>query len=1466
MQRAMVGLTNLHVLAIISALLTITPRASAWNVAVYVERHRPCNIFWLGEDVRFEAKIKSRIAGEGKIAIEATDYFGRAVVQKDVTLSFQPNKLLPLPVELGKLGNSYYEVAIRTQVARGKGETVKGEHSFCFGVAPKIERTAKEVREGGYRFGLKMSYLGKAWWHRDAQWDEREVLDATVNLGLQWTRVLMQQTAHLATAELLTSYPMNAILKVERFPKELYDGQRYGPLAEWEKKNGKGAWTLKTLPRKDAYQKWLREELKKIPPEQNVFEIWNEAWDKMSPEDLATLCQWISEAILKERPDAVIGPNLKGSISAYEYDARVIRAGGMKGMKMVALHPYAGSENRDWLRKYRRWLREQLGRDIEIYVTEYGSHSTPEGPAKRSEREQARRVVRQSLALYAEGVRAFTPHLMGQREETRTYHEHWFGFYRLSHQPKPVLLADANCARMVDGSRYVGDLWYGPGIGAMLFERDGTHTLALWTREGAKKVELAPGVGEVTLVNMVGAEQKQLVKDGKLPLTVGVDVIYVVGLSPALAKQATKELNPDRWPRPEKPKRNTRVAHELRPPPKLDGKLEEWKQMTQLALLNPKVNGDDASGVGYVAWDEKCLYLAVAMRDNQVMNTQTRGKLYRHDSLELFISTEPREDNPGYGPHDHQFFITPTSGEGKPIVGEVVDREAGTVVDVEEALHFIGQTKQGWVAEVAIPWRALPDFSAKAGAKAALEIRVNDADTSHARWKIDPIDGSVRPHDPTAWSLLTLRRPGPKIEIEIPQPVPCNIFAVGQLVQFTAVVKGKATGAGQAEANVSDYFGETALARTVPVEVQAGKPTTLPLDLGALAPGYYELSVSVQVESGGGLTSHASKAISFGVARFSDRTAAQAREGGYRFGLKLWLVGDIWWNRRLKWRPDEVSATCAKLGLQWTRALFTQKSYLATQDLMTKYPMNVVSKVECFPAECYDEQRYGPLADFKKTHRTSAWNKCTLPKEEPYKAWLREQVEKIPPEQNVFELWNEAWQWHKTMPAEDFAKLCQWSLAAIKEVRPEAIVGPNIHGGITSYDKAFVKAGGLRGMDLVAMHPYTAGTPENKGFRQRIRNYRDYLKRELGRDLDLYSTEYGWSTAPQGYRCVSERQQAQRIVRESLMLYAEGVKTLIPHTMGQREYDPKDREHWFGLFRLTHEPKPALLAHANCARVIDGSRFVGDLWYGPGVGAMLFERGGAHTLALWTEDEDRELTIDAKAPTVTAADLVGREQTLQAQDGQLSLKLSGDVLFLVGVGEELAREAAKPSEPLNPDRWKERAGEHTMPKLAQAPAIDGELTEWQGVTPSVIDNKKLDDIAAEWRLGWDEKNVYLAVKVKDKKIINGNPPERVHMADAAVFSICPRPERQVSRPDLYDYQMVVAPTCATGKPVCVVRNIAMPAPMILADGDRSGIRWAVATADRSWTVEAAIPFSFLPGAVPEVGRKMAFMVVVFDRD
>src|SRR5690606_34815177 len=130
--------------------------------------------------------------------------------------------------------------------------------------------------------------------------------------------------------------------------------------------------------------------------------------------------------------------------------------------------------------------------------------------------------------------------------------------------------------------------------------------------------------------------------------------------------------------------------------------------------------------------------------------------------------------------------------------------------------------------------------------------------------------------------------------------------------------------------------------------------------------------------------------------------------------------------------------------------------------------------------------------------------------------------------------------------------------------------------------------------NAVYKHPYTFNPEPETRTRTELRNQRDYVRWSIGQDLDFYVTEYGWPTVPEKHlhkvpQAVTEERQAQRTVRQSLMLYAEDMKTLIPHMMADREEVEDDWDDWFGFFRLNGQPKPVVIAHAVSARMFDSS-------------------------------------------------------------------------------------------------------------------------------------------------------------------------------------------------------------------------------------------------------------------------------------
>ncbi len=721
-----------------------------------------------------------------------------------------------------------------------------------------------------------------------------------------------------------------------------------------------------------------------------------------------------------------------------------------------------------------------------------------------------------------------------------------------------------------------------------------------------------------------------------------------------------------------------------------------------------------------------------------------------------------------------------------------------------------------------------------------------------------------------------------KPEITLEGHKPCNLFSVDEAVVLNAKFSGFPAGDYEAVANVASYFGEKKEFK-FPVKVEEGKPSALPLDMGKMSPGYYELKVSVQFKDANGKSSDVNtEMMSFGTVHFINRTAEQAMKEGSRFGIKLFQIGKpgVWWRKGLVYDVAEfVDAQC-KLGLQWNRHIFNQEpseepGKMGTVEMINKYPMNVVLKVEGFPESCFDTQKYGPLEDWVKAKKP--WSRNTVPLKEPYIKWLKEEIAKIPESQNVFEICNEPWD---KMKSEDFAEICKMVVQALKEVRPNAIVGPNSAMGPFEWELKVIKAGGYEGMTMLASHPYSFTPMPEHRVRGWIRNYHDFIKERLGKDLPIYVTEYGWSTAPQNEKYgKTERQQAQLTVRESLMLYAEDCKALIPHWIADREQDPKEREHWFGLFRLNRQPKPVLVAHAVSARMIDSSKFIGDIWMGQGVGVMLFEKGGKYTLAVWTLDEalgsGKDLQIDVGADEVTVVDLMGAEKIVKSNGGKITVKANGDMTYIVGVSPSLAKKANGPDKELL-DPWNTRTASLSMHKVKGIPQFAGRLDPWSELKIVDISSDKIpaNDASGELFMGWDEKNIYVAAKVKDDKIVNSFDPavkgKNITDGDSFLLKIGSRPARQPSIGDyghLYDYEIMIAPVSASSKPAFRMSNINWDEPIVNpVEGDKSGIRWSAVPVEGGWMAEAAIPVGLFKGLNPAVGSEISFYARIYDSD
>ncbi len=213
---------------------------------------------------------------------------------------------------------------------------------------------------------------------------------------------------------------------------------------------------------------------------------------------------------------------------------------------------------------------------------------------------------------------------------------------------------------------------------------------------------------------------------------------------------------------------NPRVSSEaasLSTPPTIDGPWDEWTT-TQYPIKNVVFGASNWTGssdlqASYrVGWDSKYLYVAVKVIDDVYVQNASGANLYKGDSIELLLSTNPNADSATLGltAADYQIGISP----GRPGIGQTMEAylwypsdKAGSLSNV--AIGAVPMST-GYRIEFAIPWSVFGITPAKGQ---VLGFAVSVSDNDNKTQDVQQTIISSAPHrdlvDPTTWGLLTLK-------------------------------------------------------------------------------------------------------------------------------------------------------------------------------------------------------------------------------------------------------------------------------------------------------------------------------------------------------------------------------------------------------------------------------------------------------------------------------------------------------------------------------------------------------------------------------------------------------------------------------------------------------------------------------------------------------------------------------------
>ena len=256
-----------------------------------------------------------------------------------------------------------------------------------------------------------------------------------------------------------------------------------------------------------------------------------------------------------------------------------------------------------------------------------------------------------------------------------------------------------------------------------------------------------------------------------------------------------------------------------------------------------------------------------------------------------------------------------------------------------------------------------------------------------------------------------------------------------------------------------------------------------------------------------------------------------------------------------------------------------------------------------------------------------------------------------------YEVWNEPVPYAYWMgPMESVVKLHEVTYKAIKKVQPDAVVlGPCPYSFVWSFIEKYFELGGAKWIDDVVIHAY-GGNPD-ADFAANLRKLKSIMEKYGIGDRDIYITEKGYSTPT-----VTEREQAQFMVRTYMYAWSEGVRLLTWHMLWDYsgQGDPG-----YAILRHNHTPRPAYAAYATMTRVLEGAKYLGAVGeLSPTQRGFRFQKRGKIIRVLWSTAGQSTMVLKGEK-SAEMINLMGATTTLESVEGKLNVPLDENPIYFL---------------------------------------------------------------------------------------------------------------------------------------------------------------------------------------------------------
>jgi F5/8 type C domain-containing protein len=328
-----------------------------------------------------------------------------------------------------------------------------------------------------------------------------------------------------------------------------------------------------------------------------------------------------------------------------------------------------------------------------------------------------------------------------------------------------------------------------------------------------------------------------------------------------------------------------------------------------------------------------------------------------------------------------------------------------------------------------------------------------------------------------------------------------------------------------------------------------------------------------------------------------------------------------------------------------------------------------------------------------------------------WEARVRELVTALKPYVHVWEAWNEP---NATFgsPSDYVAKVLEPFARAVRQTDPGAtVVGGSTVGVDLGYWRGIAGAGGLKSLDIAAVHPYTGHNRswEENGTVEQLRALRDLLDRS-GAKVPIWNTEQAWWSDG----AANLLGQADNSARAVVWMHALGIAKwayFIPEGgWGNNGVS-------FSAIQVNDHVKPVALAIMTAEHELAGRPFLGqvplglDSAYALRFGKRAGDPQSSELLVAWTDGLRLPTVISGRSHgRVTVTSEIGASTTRNFS-GRKTLTLDGDPVY-VSLARGAGSLAIRPREAFGEDLALAAAGASASASSATASnpprgAIDG---------------------------------------------------------------------------------------------------------------------------------------------------------------